>query len=104
MAFICLIAMQRKPFLVDAGLFPASADLSWIPDAGSNIPLYTPTETPDGSVTAFTFDFVPKAIMYNGIWYLENHGYTRSGNTFTFQSEYGTPLAPEPGAVIRAVR
>lgn len=102
--FTNMKAMHRKPFYVIAGVYPANLDLSWIPDAGFTLPLVSPSETPDGLNVSFTFASVPKAVMWNGIWYLENYGYTRSGYVITFRDADSLPVAPETGAIIRAVQ
>lgn len=101
--FINLMAMHRKPFYVIAGVFPGDMDLSWIPDAGFSLPLHAAAEEADGSRTGFTFGSAPVAVMYNGVWYLENHGFTRSGFVVTFRDADGNVFAPESGAVIRAI-
>src|SRR3954464_2674111 len=102
MLFYNLMAMMRKPFYIPAGVFPAGQDLSWIPDAGSNIPMYAAVETPNGSQKTFTFASIPKAVLWNGVWYLENYGYVRNGFTIMFTNTDGTILTPEANAVIRA--
>lgn len=103
MQFNNLMAMWRKPFYVFAGVFPANTDLSWIPDAPSDFSLVSPAEAADGSRLTFTFTNVPKVALWNGVWYLENYGYTRNGFVITFTDDIGAPIAPETGAVIRAI-
>lgn len=96
-------AMWRKPFFVIAGVFPANLDLSWIPDAGFSLPLAEPAETPDGTIDTFTFASAPRFVLWNGVWYSDGYGYTRTGLTVRFVDENGVALFPNTGDFIRAI-
>lgn len=68
--FTNLLAMLRKPYYGNVPLFPAAQDMSWIPDAGTNIATQYAAEAPGGRVSAagmtFTFVAAPKYVVYNG--------------------------------------
>ena len=95
--------MWRKPFYATAGVFSASHDLSWIPDAVLPYSaIEEPLVAPDGTVTTFTFNSTPRRIYYNGLILLEDIGFTLSGNTATIIDVDGNTITPEANAIIRA--
>jgi hypothetical protein len=97
MFFRNLTAMLFKPYYKAVCLFPGSENLSHIPDAGTNIVLEAPVESPDGETVTFTFSATPKYVMHNGTWLVPNVDYIAAGVTATL----ATP--PAAGAIIRAV-
>lgn len=92
-----LLAMVRKPFFSEIPMFDPNTDLSYIPGSGTNVVLASPTETPDGAVTIFTFASAPKYLLLNGTWLIPNVDYTQSSLTVTLAR------APQTGAILRAV-
>ncbi len=95
--FTSLLAMLRKPFFSSVPMFDPDTDLAYIPDGGTHVVLISPVETPDGSITQFTFTSAPKYLWYNGNWLIPNVDYTQSGVTVTLAR------APETGNILRAV-
>jgi hypothetical protein len=97
MFFRNLTAMLLKPYYKAVYLFPGSENLSHIPDAGTNIVLETPAESPDGETVTFTFSATPKYVMHNGTWLVPTVDYIVAGVTATLAAP------PAAGATIRAV-
>lgn len=69
----------------------ASSSISGVA-AGQMLIVGTPTETPDGSETVFTFDRAPRFVVYNGQLLRSGSTLAISGSTATFT------IAPETGA------
>lgn len=86
--FRSLLAMMRKPYYSAVPLFPAAQDLSWIPDAGTNIATEYAAEAPLGRVTTnytttFTFVSQPKYIVYNSALLKAGIDFTLNGSIVT---------------------
>lgn len=79
--------MMRKPYYGNVPLFPSGQDMSWIPDAGTNIAIRYAAEAPTGYVTTagvtFTFTDIPKYILYNGQWLKPSSDFTLNGSIVT---------------------
>jgi hypothetical protein len=98
MFFKNLTAMVHKPHYKNVYLYPASEDLSHIPDSGTNVVLEAPVEALDGELTTFTFSATPKYLMLNGTWLVPNVDYTVAGLQATL-----TEIIPATGDTLRAV-
>jgi hypothetical protein len=94
--------MTRKPGYVLAGVFAANYSLAWIPDM-STITLSDPTETPDGTITSFTFTSAPRFVLYQGQWRFENMGYVRSGSAIQLCDQDLNVFAPDTGESVKAI-
>jgi hypothetical protein len=80
-------AIWRKPAMVLCGMFAPQTDLSWIPTINYQT-IAAPLEAPDGERVTFTFSSTPVAVVCNGTIWRENSGYTRDGNTITWQDGF----------------
>jgi hypothetical protein len=98
MFFKNLTAMIHKPHYKNVYLYPASEDLSHIPDSGSQVVLVAPDEVPNGVLAVFTFTGPPKYLQHNGQWLLADIDFTVAGNQATLLT-----IIPETGAILRAV-
>lgn len=68
-----------------------------------NFVFASPSQTPDGTTTVFTFSGLPQVVMYNGQMRFEGVGYSRSGFDISLLDDAGSIFPPETGASLKAI-